>query len=223
MHKISRATIVSTSIIWFAVTQVQQAHAQSCASRILSELASGAGLPTTVIGLIPFALKHESTAEPLDDEVVQTSPRYLTRDGNSLRREDSDLEKAQQFLRSTYPTESSRQNCISSLQKVRDNIQKELSERDLANVPDNLSMKQFLSLRDQRSYQATHQHYDRNPMPPGGPGGHQPYTSPGNSGDNGGGGYGAGSGGYGGGGGPGYSGGNGSPCGTPNCVTTGGW
>src|SRR5271169_6217455 len=127
-----RITILSASIAWFAVADT---HEQSgCTSQIVDTIATALGLPTTWVQLIPFALRTESTAEPPYDQVTQTSPTFANRDEESLKREDSDLAKAQQSVRS-MPLSPGNQTCISNMQKVRDNILKELNLREFEHIP----------------------------------------------------------------------------------------
>jgi hypothetical protein len=56
------------------------------------------------------------------------------------------------------------QRCIDSVQRMRDSIKKDVSQRDKENMPDGMSPNQVRALRDQQVSRARNQRYDVNLM-----------------------------------------------------------
>jgi hypothetical protein len=145
----SRTTLVTASIILcFRVALLGSAHAQpSCfAADAAKEILSKAGVPTNEAALLLLALTPDSTADASVDQVTQLSPTFASRNVSQLKTEDTNLDKAQQFVR-TMPLTEDTQNCISNMQKIRENIKKELSQRGKENIPSSMSPNQFRALK----------------------------------------------------------------------------
>jgi hypothetical protein len=89
---------------------------------------SKAGVSTNEVALLLLALTPDSTADASVDQVTQLSPTSANRNASQLTTEDKDFDRAQQFVK-TMPLTEDTQNCIMNMQKIRENIKKELSQR----------------------------------------------------------------------------------------------
>jgi hypothetical protein len=122
------------------------AQASCFAADAAKEILSKAGVPTNEAGLLLLALTPDSTADASVDQVTQLSPTFANRNASQLTTEDTNLDKAQKFVKTMPPTEDT-QNCINNMQKIRDNLKKELSQREKENVPSSMSPNQFRALK----------------------------------------------------------------------------
>jgi hypothetical protein len=163
-----RAFIISAALTCFAVALIEPAHAQSTclASETAKELLSKAGIPMSEAQLLVLALTPDSTVESSQDQITQTSPTFAKRSAVELKTEDKNLDKAQQFVKSMPITEDA-QSCIQNMQKIRDNIKKELLQRENENIPETFSPNQLRELAKEQSAQAAGQKYTPNPMSSG--------------------------------------------------------
>jgi hypothetical protein len=171
MAKILRGPITCASIVCFAVALlVESAHAESncLATEFAKEVFSKAGVPVTRAQVLLLALAPDSTVEPSKDQLTQTNWKFRNSTAEELKTEDNDLYRAQEFVRSMPPTEST-QNCNLVMQKMRDDITKELDQRKKENIPEEFSPNRLKDLRAEETTKATNQHYTPNPMAGGRP------------------------------------------------------
>lgn len=177
--KVFWVSILTAFAAWPAVLLSGQALAQSScfATEVVKGIISKIGVPTSAAQLLLMALTPTSTVESLIDQLTQTSPTFADKNAKELRAEDETLDKAQKFVK-TMPLTEDTQNCVGNMQEMRDNIRKELSQRDKENIPDDLSVKQLRALRSGEATRAKEQRFTPNPMSGGTP---RPRTGPGNS------------------------------------------
>jgi hypothetical protein len=184
MQAVRSATFLA-SIACLAASLPNGASAQTncLTTGTLTELLSDLGVPVSLPAVLVKALQVESTAESSVDQVTQLSPAFANKSATELTKEDQDLDKAQQFVR-TMPTTQDTLDSIKNMQKMRDNIKSELNQRNKKNIPPDSSPKQLQIFEKQQEDQAKGQAYTPNPMGPGGP--PSPHAGPGNGPDSGG-------------------------------------
>ncbi|WP_439372943.1 hypothetical protein [Bradyrhizobium sp. DASA03120] len=186
MTKILRAFITSASIMWFSSALfVEQAQAAElgCSEVAKALLSKATGLPTSEAGwIIAVLTPNTNLAPPSVDQRTQTNPKYAKINETDLRAHDKDLQKAQQWMQSEMPLTPDNQNIINGMQKERDSIQKELTQRDLEHIQADESPNEFFAgvRKNQSDAKAHPQHYDNSRWTSGG--GPPPHTSPGNTG-----------------------------------------
>lgn len=147
MAAMLRTTLAIASILSIDVALIANAHAQStCLAATAKELLSKAGVPTNEVSLLLLALTPDATADASLDQVTQLSPTFADRTANELKTEDKNWEKAQDSVK-TMPLTEDTQSCIGNMQKIRNNIKKELSQREKENVPPSMSPNQFRALQ----------------------------------------------------------------------------
>jgi hypothetical protein len=177
-----RSITLLASIAWLVASSPCPATAQTdcLTTGTLTELLSDLGVPVTLPAVLVKALQVESTAESSVDQVTQLSPAFASKNATELAKEDQDLDQAQKFVK-TMPASQDTLDSINNMQKMRDNIKKEINQRNKDNIPPDSSPRQLQAFEKQQEDQAKSQAYTPNPMGPGGA--PQPHTGPGNSGD----------------------------------------
>ena len=116
---------------------------------IAKEIVSKAGIPTGEAAILLKALEPESTADASLDQMTQLSIVFADKNAKELAEQDRSYAKAIEFVK-TMPLTVANQNCVSTMEKVRDNIKKELSQRDKENVPKSMTPNQFSALKQKK-------------------------------------------------------------------------
>jgi hypothetical protein len=137
--------VLALAVLLSSAPFVRASAQSSCLMEVAKDLLSKAGVPTSRVAVLLRVLTPDSTADASIDQVTQLSPTFANRNASELQTEDENLDKAQQAVKKMPLTEDT-QNCISNMQKVRENIKKELGQRTKENIPVSLSPNQFRAL-----------------------------------------------------------------------------